>query len=76
MPSITLHRCQNCDATLKNDEIVQDIRDLHQRVSPGEPCPSGECPHCGALCHEIDQPGDKSSEFKLLARAEVPSVQI
>ena len=46
--------CQNCDWT-GPEEALDPIKDIHQRVAPGEPMPSGECPKCGALCHEIEE---------------------
>lgn len=45
--------CQNCGDLLHNDSL-KEIDDLSQRVAAGEPAPSGECPHCGALCHPYD----------------------
>lgn len=45
-------RCQNCDA-VHEESALEDIRHYHQRVAPGEACPSGQCPDCGCLCHEI-----------------------
>ncbi len=47
------HECQNCSKTWSDDEI-KPIKDLHERVAPGEPMPSGECPECGALTHQIN----------------------
>lgn len=48
-----MNRCQNCD-WVGSDELLnrklEDIPHLLERVSPGEPLPSGECPECGALC--------------------------
>lgn len=44
-----LSRCQNCD-TCHPESRLLPIEDLAQRVEPGEPMPSGECPDCGALC--------------------------
>ncbi len=44
-----LCRCQDC--LWKGDQADTDpIDDLHERVSLGEPMPSGQCPECGALC--------------------------
>lgn len=45
--------CQNCEWTGEADELL-DIADFGQRVSPGEPCPAGECPECGALAHLVE----------------------
>lgn len=47
------HQCQNCDAIWSTGEL-HDIKDLEARVLPNEPMPSGECPHCQCLCHQID----------------------
>ena len=48
----TVHQCNNCGQYFDEDQL-DPIRDLLQRVSPGELMPSGECPNhdCGALCH-------------------------
>jgi len=48
------HLCQNCDKTWNDDE-VEDFPEqhIHERVAPGEPMPSGECPDCGAACHPV-----------------------
>lgn len=45
----SIHTCQNCDRKW-NPRGLKPIKDFSQRVAPGEPCPSGECPACGALC--------------------------
>lgn len=50
-----LSQCQNC-RKLWHDVELNSIKDLDQRVSPGEPVPSGECPDCGALCQQISLP--------------------
>lgn len=50
--------CPNCDWTgtaAEMKRVYPDIPDLSQRMDPGEECPVGECPKCGALCHEIDR---------------------
>lgn len=47
-----LHQCQNCERTFTADQL-REIQDFHERVAPGEEVPSGECPDCGALCHEL-----------------------
>lgn len=47
----TKYRCQNCEAKWTEDQL-KEIKDIEQRVSPGEPMPAGECPTCGSLCHE------------------------
>lgn len=47
-----LSRCQNCEWLGIPVIGLEAIPDLTQRISPGEAVPSGECPECGALCHE------------------------
>lgn len=42
--------CPNCDWSGPEDDL-DEIIDLGQRVSGGEPMPAGQCPECGALCH-------------------------
>ena len=48
-----LSDCQNCGKRWRESEL-REIQDIHQRVNPGEPMPSGECPECGALCQQLD----------------------
>jgi len=47
--------CQNCQAT-HDEELLNEVKDIHERVAPGEPMPAGECPDCGAVCHEDERP--------------------
>lgn len=58
---ITLHQCQNCDA-IHPECALAPIQDLGQRVEPGEPMPSGECPDCGALCQPVSPPATEPTE--------------
>lgn len=44
--------CQACGKEWA-DEDLNEPRALSVRVEPGEPMPSGECPHCGSLCQPI-----------------------
>jgi hypothetical protein len=46
--------CQNCSMVVA-DEDLKEIRHLSERVAPGEPMPSGECPYCGAVAHPTDK---------------------
>lgn len=46
-------QCQNCE--WEGDEAdTNPVEDIFERVSPGEPMPSGECPKCGALCQPCE----------------------
>lgn len=47
------HVCQNCTRIFKLDQL-KPVKDLDQRVGPGETVPTGECPKCGAVCHPAD----------------------
>lgn len=48
---MTERTCPNCEAPVEERGIVPltEVDDLHQRISPGEPVPEGECSVCGAL---------------------------
>lgn len=46
------HVCDNCDGRWRGEDL-QIIADFQERVTPGCPCPSGECPTCGALCYPV-----------------------
>jgi hypothetical protein len=55
MPS--QHQCDNGswvgpDAEMRST-LASGIPDLDQRIEPGGTVPSGECPHCGALCYPV-----------------------
>lgn len=50
-----MNRCQNCDSLWMDGELINPIHDLEQRVAPGEPMPSGECPECGCLCQPLEE---------------------
>jgi hypothetical protein len=45
-----LFECQNCGAVWPEHELLE-VKDVLERVAPGEPMPAGECPKCGAVCH-------------------------
>ncbi len=51
-PAPTCYRCDNC-LRLWTEAELQPIKDVFERVAPGEPMPAGECPACGALCHAV-----------------------
>ena len=59
---MTLYECQNCGKAFPEAKLVTPIPDLEQRVMPGEPMPAGECPECGALCHEQENPNSNCLE--------------
>lgn len=45
-------QCQNCERLWLEDSL-NPVANIEQRVEPGEPMPAGECPACGAVCHEV-----------------------
>ena len=45
--------CGNCLKVWDADSL-NDIVHYSERVEAGEEEPVGECPECGALCHEIE----------------------
>lgn len=55
-----LYRCSNCNFVSFNLEGLPPIKDLLQRVAPGEPMPAGECPTCGALVHIDEDSGPEN----------------
>lgn len=44
-----MNTCQKCRLNVMDAELVV-IEDVRDRVKPGEPMPSGQCPECGGLC--------------------------
>lgn len=53
MRTVDLFECQNCEA-IWDEKDLKPVKDLEERVSPGEPVPYGECPTCGAVCHPYE----------------------
>ncbi len=43
--------CNNCEWTGIASKTMQPVRDVHDRLEPGEEIPIGECPKCSALCY-------------------------
>jgi len=41
--------CQNCGKKFTENKLEEITHGFWERVSPGEICPSGECPSCGSL---------------------------
>ncbi len=73
-----IHKCDNCDTCYQEDELINPIRHLEQRMTPGGVVPSGECPDedCGALCYPITKKKDpwldNEIQFpRLIAEAQV-----
>lgn len=54
-------KCGNC-GKVWDDSQLAEIRHLWERVSPGEPFPSGECPECGALCQPVSEAEIEASD--------------
>jgi hypothetical protein len=50
LPGNHNYTCQNCSGEWYGEEL-KPIKDFELRVEPGEVCPAGECPDCGAVCH-------------------------
>lgn len=48
-----INKCANCELIVPESDL-KVIKDLFQRVMPGDTMPSGECPACGALCFHIE----------------------
>jgi hypothetical protein len=49
-------RCDDC-GLVHDDDVLLEPRNLFERLDPGGPSPSGECPECGALCYPADGRG-------------------
>ncbi len=45
-----MHMCKECGSQVANAHLRRSISKLEQRLVPGHPAPSGECPDCGGLC--------------------------
>ncbi len=52
-PTGPMSACDNCQVEFAESQL-NEIDKLFERVAPGEPMPSGECPACGSLCHRIE----------------------
>jgi hypothetical protein len=44
-------KCQNCGKVTSRFKPLEEVKDLLQRIAPGEIFPAGECLTCGALVH-------------------------
>lgn len=73
MSRVPHSQCANCGREWPDDEL-DPIKDLLQRVAPGECFPSGECPDCGCLCHPSDDREPSDAELEA-ARERVPYEQ-
>ena len=56
--------CQNCDWHGDDAKCLPVVR-VFERVLPGEVMPYGECPECGAVCHDAEA-GAKTAGVELL----------
>lgn len=45
-------RCQSCEREWDFADLDQ-IAHVTERVEPGEVMPAGQCPECGAVCHDV-----------------------
>lgn len=53
-----IHECDNCGWSGSEEElgcVMADMADFFERVTPGCPVPSGDCPECRACCYPLDQ---------------------
>jgi hypothetical protein len=66
---IELFECQNCWGQWEYSEL-NPIKDIMERVAPGEPMPAGECPECGALCHPQQIKPQTPILFKIMRAAQ------
>jgi len=56
--------CANCGTRTRESDL-KEIRDFGERVMPGEECPAGECPECGALAHIAESQSETADEESL-----------
>jgi hypothetical protein len=64
--STVIHECDNCGWEGTEDQlgcVLADMPDLYERLAPGCPCPSGECPECRACCYPDDENWRKLQAF-------------
>jgi hypothetical protein len=43
--------CEDCGERFTDEQDLDVIDDMHERVDSGEIMPCGQCPKCGCLCH-------------------------
>jgi len=48
------YECQNCGTKWTAKEL-EPVEDVLERVAPGEKMPAGQCPECGAVCHQVEE---------------------
>lgn len=62
-----LMRCEGCGAVHPTHRLLGiPPETIHERVSPGEPMPYGECPDCGSVCHAF-QPSEETGRCVTLS---------
>ena len=52
-------KCDNC-GKITIESMLNEARDLHQRVDMGGEMPAGECPACGSLAYLVDEKPKKA----------------
>ena len=61
---VEIHQCDDCSSLWEDHELT-DIKDASMRTEPGGVIPSGQCPHCAALCYPVSIAEDAEIVFKL-----------
>ena len=51
-------QCANCRRIWNRDKLIGEIAHYTERVAPDEEEPDGECPECGALCYQLEDPAE------------------
>lgn len=66
------YQCQNCLAVHNHDKMIVPVPDLEKRLEPGDRVPDGECPACGAVCHQLEDSDDLEQEADEEDREDTP----
>lgn len=51
--TVEMYECANCAERWDLGELA-DVRDLTERLAPGDEVPMGECPSCGCFCYPTE----------------------
>jgi predicted RNA-binding Zn-ribbon protein involved in translation (DUF1610 family) len=54
LPDAAPVNCPNCEWVGKSIDLEM-VRDIQERIYPGETVPAGQCPECGALAMLTEQ---------------------